>query len=253
VQQWVVLSLLALLAMVGSAAHADDALVAVASNFTVAIDQLEPVFERGTGHRLTVIKGSTGKLYAQIVNGAPFDVFLAADQRRPALLEQADRTVAGSRFSYAIGLLSLWSRDVQQIGSDGVATLTSGTFRKLAIANPDLAPYGAAARETLETLGVYPGIADRLVMGENIGQTYAMVATGNADLGFVARSFLSGAGDPPSEGSRWDVPAALHSPIRQDVVLLRRAANNVAARAFLTFLADERARALIRAAGYGLD
>ena len=198
-------------------------------------------------HRLRVAVGSTGKLYAQILHGAPFDVLLAADQERPVLLERAGLAVPGSRRTYAIGRLTLWSADPERVQGDIPALLTAGNFRRLAMANPDLAPYGAAAREVLTGFGLYGALDKKIVTAENIGQTYAMVATGNAEIGFVAASGVRSTG----EGSRWDVPADLHAPIRQDAVLLSRAENNIAALAFLDFLRTDRARAIISGYGYG--
>lgn len=193
--------------------------------------------------------GSTGKLYAQILHGAPFDVLLAADRERPALLERAGLAVPGSRRTYAVGRLTLWSADPERVQGDIAELLTAGGFRRLAMANPDLAPYGAAAREVLTGFGLYAALDKKIVTAENIGQTYAMVATGNAEIGFVAASGVRSTG----EGSRWDVPADLHAPIRQDAVLLSRAENNIAALAFLDFLRTDRARAIISGYGYGVD
>jgi len=231
---------------------AAETLAAVATNFAEVMTQLKAEFESETPHTLRVATGSTGKLYAQIVAGAPFDVFLAADRERPARLESEGLAVAGSRFTYATGTLMLWSGDAGRIGDDGAAILRAGTFRRLAIANPELAPYGAAARQTLEALGVWDRLADRIVMGENIGQAYAMVATGNAELGLVATSQLR---DPKrsSMGSSWQVPVDLYEPIRQDAVLLVRAAHNEAALALVRFLKQEKAREVIREFGYGPD
>lgn len=193
--------------------------------------------------------GSTGKLYAQILHGAPFDILLAADQERPLLLERAGLAVPGSRRTFAIGRLTLWSADPERVQGDVPELLAAGSFRRLAMANPDLAPYGAAAREVLTGLGLYGALDKKIVTAENIGQTYAMVATGNAEIGFVAASGVRSTG----EGSRWDVPADLHAPIRQDAVLLSRAENNVAALAFLDFLQTDGARAIISGYGYGVD
>ena len=230
----------------------DEALLAVAANFAEVIELLEGEFERATGHSLAVSVASTGTLYAQIKNGAPFDILLAADQERPRLLEGEGLAVSGSRFTYAVGRLTLWSPEAGRIASDGAATLKLGDFRKLAIANPDLAPYGFAARETLEALELDETLEERIVMGENIGQTHALVATGNADLGFVA---LSSVLSPRNEttGSRWDVPQELYTPIRQDAVLLARAAESAAARDFLAWLQSEDARAHIREFGYAVE
>lgn len=233
----------------GGPAAAEEAVVAVAANFTEVAEQLEKEFERQSGHTLTFVAGSTGKLYAQIANGAPFDVFLSADQERPERLEKERLAVAGSRFTYATGRLALWSSEPGRVGA---ATLRRGEFRRLAIANPELAPYGAAAKETLEKLGLWERFKERIVMGETIGQAHTLVASGNAELGFVALSSLL---SPQSEakGSRWDVPAGLHAPIHQDAVLLTRAAGNAAARGFLDFLRSAKVKAVIRSYGYSID
>ena len=233
-------------------AHGGDVLVAVAANFSEVMERLESDFETAGDHTLTVTIGSTGKLYAQIRHGAPFDILLAADQSRPKLLEDESHGVAGSRFTYAIGRLTLWSPDTQRVPTDGSVILRSGTFRKLAIANPDLAPYGSAAREALKALGLFDILRPRIVMGENIGQAHTLVSTGNADVGFVALSYvLSRRHKHP--GSRWDVPQHLYTPIRQDAVLLSRATNNPAARAFFDYLKTDAARARIASFGYGVD
>jgi molybdate transport system substrate-binding protein len=233
-------------------AAGEEAVIAVAANFLEVVERLEGSFERESGHSVTLVGGSTGKLYAQIANGAPFDVFLAADQERPERLEREGLAVAGSRFTYAVGRLVLWSREPGRLGSDGAATLKKGEFRMLAIANPALAPYGAAAQETLEALGLWEHLQGRIVMGETIGQAHALVASGNAELGFVA---LSSVLSPQNEskGSRWDVPSHLHAPIRQDAVLLARAAGNSAARGFLDFLRTDQAKGVIESYGYGLE
>ena len=237
-----------MLAFVPLGVSADEALVAVAANFAEPLAEVERAFEEQKPHELRVAVGSTGKLYAQILHGAPFDILLAADQERPELLEVAGLTVPGSRHTYATGRLTLWSADPERIQGDIPALLAAGNFRRLAIANPALAPYGAAAREVLQEFGLYEAIREKIVTAENIGQTYAMVATGNAEMGFVAASGLRTSG-----GSRWDVPADRHAPIRQDAVLLARAANNIAAREFIDFLRGERARAIISGFGYGID
>mgnify|MGYP001823981555 CR=1 FL=1 len=234
------------------AANAADALVAVATNFAEVMQRLEAQFEAATSHTLTVTAGSTGKLYAQIVAGAPFDALLAADQVRPARLESEGFAVPGSRFTYATGAIALWSPDPDRIGIDGAAILRADNFRRLAIANPALAPYGLAARQALQAMGVYDTVRERLVIGENIGQAHAMVASGNAELGMVALAYvLSPRNKAP--GSRWDVPVSLYDPIRQDAVLLMRARNNAAAAELLEFLRTASARATIRAFGYGAD
>lgn len=235
-----------------AAAGAEEAFVAVATNFAEVMEHLEASFETETGYDLTVVTGSTGKLHAQIMHGAPFDVFLSADRERPRLLEENGAAVSGTRFTYAIGRLVLWSLDPGRIGADGEAVLREGDFRRLAMANPALAPYGLAARETLEALGLSRWLEDRVVLGENIGQAHAMVATGNAELGFVALSYLL---SPRNEkpGSRWEVPKALYSPIRQDAVLLERAADNAVAAAFMEWLRGDEACLVIVRHGYGVE
>ena len=235
-----------------SSASAGDALVAVAANFSEAAEHLATHFEDTSEHTLTITTGSTGKLYAQIHHGAPFDILLAADQHRPQLLESTSQAVAGSRFTYAIGRLTLWSPDPNRISAAGPAILRAGAFDKLAIANPDLAPYGAAASETLKALSLFDTLRQRIVMGENIGQTHALVATGNADVGFVALSHVLSPRNR-QKGSRWDVPQHFYTPIRQDAVLLNRGSGNPAARAFLDYLKSKESRGVIESFGYAVD
>lgn len=219
---------------------ADEARVAVAANFTLAMRALAPRFEQASGHRLVVSTGSTGKLYAQILHGAPYDVFLAADQERPRLLEKAGR--ASGRFTYAIGRLALWARQSE----DPQAQLQSGSFRHLAIANPKTAPYGKATVQMLRRLGLYPAVAKRLVIGENVGQARQFVSTGNADLGVVALAQVL----DTTPDHVWPIPPMLHDPVRQDAVLLARGKRHPAAVAFLEFLRSEAARRIIRQQGY---
>ena len=238
---------LALGLMAGASARAAEATVAVAANFAAAMDRLAPAFEQASGHRLTVVLGSSGKLAAQVQQGAPFDVFLSADVERPAALQAAGFAVPDSRFTYALGRLVLWSADPQAF-SNGPAYLAAGRFRHLAIANPTLAPYGTAAQQALQALGVWAALQDRIVRAENIGQTYAMVAGGATQAGFVALAQLTDA----TPGSRWPVPQELHAPIRQDALLLLRGRDNPAARAFLDYLGSPPARAVITALGYDL-
>ena len=207
--------------------------MAVAANAAEVVETLAADFERQTGHRVTVTVGSTGKLYAQILHGAPFDLFLAADQERPRLLVEQGLAVEDSQRTYAIGRLVLWSPDPGvAVGAD---TLRDGSFRRLAIANPDLAPYGAAARETVRELGLWESLRPKIVLGENVGQAFAMAASGNAELGFVS---LASVLSPRHgrDGSYWEVPEHFHTPIRQDSVLLERARDNPAARDFHEFL-----------------
>lgn len=219
--------------------------IAVASNFTGATEALVAAYRRGGGDSVAVSSGSTGMLYTQVTNGAPFDLFLAADTDRPARLETEHRAVPGSRITYAVGRLVLWSPDPGLVDSTG-AVLTGARFRHLAIANPILAPYGAAARAVLERLGLWQRLQPRLVTGENIAQAWQFVRSGNAELGFVALAQVMAADD---HGSRWLVPDSLHPPIAQQAVMLRE---TPAARAFLTFLRSDTARAILRQNGYDL-
>lgn len=234
--------------------HARErALIAVAANVAPAIAEIARAFETDTGHSLTITTGSTGKLVAQISAAAPFDVLLAADQASPARLEADGLGVAGTRFTYAVGRLVLWSADPDRVGADGAGLLTAGQFRHLAIANPALAPYGAAAKVVLKGLGIWDQLLSngQIVMGQNIGQAHAMVATGSADLGLVAASALIGQSGEPMKGSAWPVPADLHPPIAQDAILLARAKNNQAAQDFLAYLQSPAAQTILARYGYG--
>ena len=226
--------------------HGEEIRVAAASNFRPAMKALAKRFEANTGVELTLIFGSTGKQYAQIRNGAPFDVFLAADTERPALLEQEGMAVAGSRFTYALGKLVLWSPKKDVVDSQGLV-LQHGEFRRLAIANPGLAPYGKAAQQTLESLGLWDKLDERLVLGENIGQTFHFVSSGAAELGLVALSQIKHPGRP-IKGSYWEVPHTLFEPIEQQAVLLKESA---AARQFLEFIRSWPAMKVIAEFGYG--
>src|SRR5688500_8535137 len=235
---------------VATRANAGEATVAVAANFAGTLEKLQKDFEAKGGHRLTLVRGATGKLTAQIMGGAPFDVFLSADDEATRKLVESGDAIADSQFTYAVGALALFSADPQFI-TDGPAVLKEGQFRHLAIANLKLAPYGAAAQETMTALGVRDGLMDRIVMGENIGQTFMMIESGSAKLGFVALAQVLGS-QAGRSGSHWAVPADLHSPIRQNAVLLTSAQENDAARAFLQFLKSPKAREQIQAAGYRL-
>ena len=228
-------------------AGAAEVHVAVASNFTAVMDQLAPRFSAATGHTVLLSFGASGTLYAQIRNGAPFAVLLSADSERPRRLEEAGFTVMGSRFTYAIGRLMLWSKTPGVVDRKG-EVLSGGDFKYLAIANPETAPYGAAAVQTLQRLGVWEKLRDRIVEGENISQTFQFVASGNADLGFVALSQLN----EQQASSAWLVPKTLYAPIEQQAVLLEEGADNPAAGEFLAFLKGAEGRAVIRAAGYDL-
>lgn len=220
--------------------------VAVASNFTDAVKTISKRFEAETGHKVTLMFGSTGKHYAQIKNGAPFDVFFAADVVRPRLLEKEGIALRGSRFTYAVGKVVLWSPKAGYVDAEG-KVLEQGEFRYVAIANPKLAPYGKAAQEILQARGVWDGLRERMVRGTNISQTYQFVKTGNADLGFVAYSQVKRPGRPV-EGSLWEVPQKLYTPIEQQAVLLKE---SEVGRAFLAFVRGDEARKIIRGYGYG--
>lgn len=235
-----------LFALPPALAHAGQAHVAVASNFAAPMKQLVTQFEQASGHTLVLSSGATGKFYAQIKHGAPFDVLLAADDETPArLLREGD---AVQRQTYAIGRLALWSDRPELIdGSDTV--LRQNRFQRLAIANSKLAPYGLAAAEVLTRLKLFDSVQDKFVIGENITQTYQFVASGNAELGFVALSQIMQDGKLTG-GSVWRVPATLHSPIRQDAALLKRGEHNAAARALLDYLHSPSAVAIIRSYGY---
>lgn len=240
-------SLLAILAIAG-AAQADEVQVAVAANFAGPMEELAAQFTRDTGHKAIVATGATGKFYAQIRNGAPFEVLLAADDETPARLETEGHAMAGSRFTYAVGRLVLWSARVGVVDASG-NVLKSGNYKHLAVANPKTAPYGAAAVAALRKLGLYDIVQPRLVQGENIAQAWQFASTGNAELGFVAQSQVWRDGKFIS-GSGWIVPSAMHEPIRQDAALLAKGSKNPAAQALLQFLRTDKAKAIIRGYGY---
>ena len=229
--------------------HAAEVQVAVAANFTAPMKEIAAAFERDTGHRALLAFGATGKFYAQIKNGAPFEVFLAADAKTPAKLEDEGAAVAGSRFTYAIGKLVLWSAQPGYVDERG-EVLAKGAFRHLAIANPKTAPYGAAAMEVLRRLGLAESLADRLVTGENIAQAYQFVASGNAELGFVALSQVMDDGKLAG-GSAWIVPEDYYGEIRQDAAILATGRDNPAAQALVDYLKGDAAAAIIGAYGYG--
>jgi molybdate transport system substrate-binding protein len=241
----------ALLALCFSlAGRAGEVQVAVAANFLAPMKVLAAEFEKSTGHQAVLTSGATGKFYAQIKSAAPFDVFLSADDETPQRLEQEGKAVPGSRFTYAIGKLVLWSADPKLVDRNG-EVLRSGKFTHIALAAPKLAPYGAAAMEAMTRLGVLASLQPKFVQGENLGQTFSFVSSGNAQLGFVALSQVLEDGKIKS-GSAWIIPAHLYEPIRQDVVLLNRAKDNPAAAALMSFLRSERARVAIRSFGYEL-
>jgi len=229
-------------------AHAGEVQVAVAANFAGPMEKLAAQFQKDTGHKAVVASGATGKFYAQIRNGAPFEVLLSADDETPARLEAEGQAVAKSRFTYAIGRLVLWSAKANYVDAAG-AVLKTGDFTHLAIANPKTAPYGAAATAVIDKLGLTARLQPRLVQGENIAQAFQFASTGNAELGFVAQAQVWRDGKFTA-GSGWIVPATMHTPIRQDAALLTRGAKNPAAQALLDYLRSDKAKALIRAYGY---
>ncbi len=239
---------IAALLTLASCVHAAEVSVAVAANFTAPMNKIAAEFEKDTGHKALLSFGSTGKFYAQVKNGAPFQVLLAADQETPARLEQEGHTVAGSRFTYAIGKLVLWSKQSGLVDDKG-DVLRKGDFEKIAIADPKLAPYGAAAVQVIDRLGLTASLLPKIVQGENIGTAYQYVSTGNAALGFVALSQVQSDGKI-QEGSAWIVPATLHTPIKQDAVALANSKDNPAAAALLTYLKGDKARAIIKSFGY---
>ena len=224
--------------------------VAVAANFTAPMQKIAADFEQATGHKAQLAFGATGKFYAQIKNGAPFEVLLAADDETPAQLEKEGAAVSGSRFTYAIGQLALWSAKPAYVDDKG-EVLKNGVFGHLAIANRKLAPYGAAAVETLTKLGLLGSVEAKFVQGENIAQTFQFISTGNAELGFVALSQIVEGGKLKS-GSAWIVPASLHAPIRQDAVVLSQGKDNPAAAALTKYLKSDPARAVIKSYGYAM-
>ncbi len=231
-----------------AAALADEVQVAVAANFTAPAKQIADIFEKDTGHTAQLSFGATGKFYAQIKNGAPFDVLLSADDATPARLVSEGAAVAGSSFTYATGRLVLWSAKSGYVDDRG-EVLKKGEFKHLSIANPRLAPYGAAAVEVLTALKLLNLIQPKFVQGENIAQAHQFVATGNAELGFVALSQLMKDGKFGA-GSAWVVPAALHQPICQDIVMLVRGKGKPAAEAWLKYLRSDKAKAVIQSFGY---
>jgi len=231
--------------------QAEELTLAVASNFARPMDALVADFEESTRHHLNVSYGSSGRLYAQIINGAPFHLFFSADQEKPDALEQTGQAVKGSRFTYATGALVLWSANSELSLADGEA-LRGQQVERLALANPRLAPYGVAAMQVLQTMGLDSDYNERLVRGENINQAYQFVNTGNAQAGFVALSQVFENGSI-EKGSGWIVPSNLYDPIRQDVVLLNNGSNNQAAKEFLDFITSRDAQAVIADYGYIAD
>lgn len=237
-----------LLLTLAPSSFADNILVAVASNFKAPMEKISAQFSKKTGHQLLISFGSTGKFYTQIKNDAPFDVFLSADQDHPAKLAQNNLALKETQFTYAIGKLVLWSPDSKIVDRKG-EVLLKGSYQHLAIANPKLAPYGVAARETLSQFGLWERLQSRLVFGENITQTHQFVASGNADLGFVAYSQLI-IPKKAIKGSFWLVPQKMYSPLKQDAILLTKGKNKSAVKEFLAFLKSEIAKTIIKEYGY---
>ncbi|WP_234451766.1 molybdate ABC transporter substrate-binding protein [Pseudomonas sp. MF6776] len=241
-------SLLAVFAI--GAAQADEVQVAVAANFTAPIQAIAADFEKDTGHKLVAAYGATGQFYTQIKNGAPFEVFLSADDTTPEKLEREGDTVKGSRFTYAVGTLALWSAKDGYVDTKG-EVLKKNEYQHLSIANPKTAPYGLAATQVLEKLKLTEATKTKIVEGQNITQAYQFVSTGNAELGFVALSQIYKEGKVTS-GSAWMVPASLHDPIKQDAVILSKGKDNAAAKALVEYLKGPKAAAVIKSYGYQL-
>ena len=225
--------------------HAGEVKIAVAANFTAAMKEIARQFEKSSGHKTSVSYGSTGKLYTQILHNAPFEVFLAADQKRPKLL--TEKELAGKPFTYAVGKLALWSSDKEREVSE--AALKRDDFHRIALANPKTAPYGAAALTVMQRLGVEEKLQPKQVRGDNLAQTYQFVATGNAQLGFVAYAQVV----LKDFGNSWEIPQSLYDPIRQDAVLLEKGKENAAATAFLDYLRSEEASKIIEKYGYAIE
>ena len=236
--------------LLSQSASAEEVQLAVAANFTAPMQKIATEFEKDSGHKARLMFGATGKFYAQISNGAPFEVLLSADDETPARLERDGLAVAGSRFTYATGRLVLWSPVDGRVDGEGKVLRDQG-IRHIAIANPKTAPYGQAAIETLQAMGLLGSLQGKFVQGENIAQAFQFVQTGNAELGFVALSQVWKDGRLAS-GSGWVIPAGQHQPIRQDAVLLSRASGNPAARALLDYLRSSAGRQTIQAYGYDL-
>jgi molybdate transport system substrate-binding protein len=244
-------SLLACVAFACFAVRAAEVQVAVAANFAVPLERIAPGFSAATGHTLKIAAGSTGKVYSQIIAGAPFEVLIAADDETPKKLVTEGHALAGSSFTYAIGKLVLWSAKPDFVDGQG-AVLGSGRFAHIAIANPKVAPYGAAGLQVLQARGLSEALTPKLVTGQSIAQAFQFISTGNAELGFVALSQVAVPGKPVV-GSYWLVPQELYGEIRQDAVLLKPGADNPAAKALLAYLKSPAAQEVIRSFGYGVD
>ena len=238
--------------LIPTVARPAEAIVAVAANFAPALEALRVEFEATSPHVLKIASGSTGKLYAQIVNGAPFDLFLAAESERPRRLEASGNGVPGTRFTYATGRLVAWSAVPDLVDDDLAMMLAQRSVRRISIANPALAPYGVAARQVIDALGVASAVEGRIVMGENVVQAFTIAVTGNADVGIVALSTAL-ASSTQHGGTFVEIPASLHDPIRQDALLLKHGQANDAALAFVRFLRSDSARQRLASFGYGAD
>ncbi len=231
-------------------AHADEIQVAVAANFTAPMKEIAAAFTKETGHQIKAAYGATGKFYAQIQNGAPFEILLAADDTTPVKLIKEGNAVADSQFTYAIGKLVLWSAKAGFVDAQG-KVLTTGDFQKVAIANPKAAPYGAAALAVLKQQGLLDAVQPKFVTGENIAQTFQFVETGNAELGFIALAQVQ-KDSKLTHGSMWLIPAHLYPPILQDAVILNAGKEKPAVAALMTYLKGETAQAIIHSFGYDL-
>ncbi|WP_455222821.1 molybdate ABC transporter substrate-binding protein [Kaarinaea lacus] len=233
--------------------HAAQINIAVASNALAALKVISAEFEKLTGHTVQISSGSTGKLYAQIVNGAPFDVFLAANEREPKKLEQSHLIVPNSRFTYALGKLVAWSTDKTLLNPGEMpGVLVSKNINRIAIANPKIAPYGLAAQQALQKLGIYESVQAKIIRGENVSQTYQFIMTSNAQVGFIAKSQIQG--ESANKDSYWEVPAQLYTPIKQQAVWLLRAKQNMVANEFIHFMKSSIAKDILtNQFGYGVE
>lgn len=230
---------------------ADEVQVAVAANFAIPLKSLGDAFSKASGHTVLISPEATGKLYAQIINGAPYDVFLSADQATPRKLGNEGNAIASAQFTYAIGKLVLWSAHPNTVDTEG-QVLKKGHFKHLAIANAKTAPYGAAAISVMQKLGVHDSLQPKFVQGENIAQTFQFVSTGNAELGFVALSQVYKDGKI-NTGSAWVIDSSFYTPIKQDAILLAKGKRHAAAIAFMNYLKSDDARKMIQQFGYEID
>ncbi|MFT5716642.1 MAG: molybdate transport system substrate-binding protein [Oleiphilaceae bacterium] len=236
------------ISLISCCSFADQVRIAVAGNFYQPLKLISAQFSQLSGHELQVSVGSTGKLYAQIINGAPFDVLISADQIRPTKLAAQQLAIKKTQFTYAIGKLVLWSRDQSLIDNQGMH-LKTGTLKHLAIANPKIAPYGEQAVNVLKNMGIYQQLASKLILGQSVGQTFQHLSTGSVQQGILALSQVMQDGTI-SSGSGWIIPDALYQPIQQDAILLNKGKNNAAAIAFLAYLKNPQSEKVIRSFGY---